>query len=117
MKWNVTHGLCPRGQKRPPLYARWRSMRARCQNPNHHAYANYGGRGIKVCERWESFINYMTDIEALGPPPTPEHRTLDRIDNDGDYEPGNVQWATYADNLLNRRSFKRRGRFSTPEGT
>ena len=65
-------------------------MKARCANPNHPKYANYGGRGITVCDRWMDFVEFWQDV---GDRPGPEY-SLDRINNDGDYEPGNVRWAT-----------------------
>jgi hypothetical protein len=68
------------GLRYHPLYGRWRGMVARCTNPKHKSYRRYGGRGIKVCERWlgpEGIKNYIPDIETLGPKPSPRH-TLDR---------------------------------------
>lgn len=88
----LRHGYARRGQA-VPEYRIWQSMRARCRNPNDAAYANYGGRGIRVAARWcgpMGFANFMAD---MGPRPSPKH-SLDRIDNGGDYRPGNVRWAT-----------------------
>lgn len=82
-------------------YVVWCGMLARCRNPNHKGYDRYGGRGISVCQRWQnSFKAFMDD---MGMPPTPRH-TIDRKDNDGDYEPGNCRWATNAENCANTRS-------------
>jgi hypothetical protein len=88
---------------------RWYGMLARCLNPNVRAYKHYGGRGITVCDRWRDFEAFSKDIsELIGP--CPPGMSLDRIDNDGNYEPGNVRWATPADQARNkRRSGNRQG--------
>ena len=92
----TTHGY--RG-RRDPLYNVWNGMRQRCHNPNQPHYPRYGGRGISVCDRWLKFENFLAD---MGEPPGPGY-SLDRIDNDGNYEPGNVRWATKAEQRANQR--------------
>ena len=85
-------------------YNSWRGMRERCYDKRHKAYKNYGGRGIIVCLRWlNSFPNFLTD---MGLKPSPE-LTLDRIDNDGIYEPNNCKWSTRTEQTHNRRKPKR----------
>ena len=80
--------------------ARWRTMIARCTNAASLSFSIYGGRGITVCDRWrESFEAFREDV---GPRPSAAH-SLDRIDNDRGYEPGNVRWATRRDQARNRR--------------
>jgi hypothetical protein len=82
-----------------PLYHLWREMHRRCSNPNADNYPRYGGRGVKVCERWNNFLSFLEDVE---PRPSPEH-TLDRYpDRHGDYEPINHRWATPKEQQLNR---------------
>lgn len=96
-RWKDSHGL-----GHHPLYGTWKAMRRRCHDPGADNYDRYGGRGIEVYEPWftdpGAFIDY---VEAeLGP--RPEGTTLDRIDNDGDYRPGNLRWATPAQQIANR---------------
>lgn len=91
------------------LYNQWRGMRDRCTRPDDSRWARYGGRGIRVCERWLSFENFLAD---MGEPPGPGRWTIDRKDNDGHYEPGNCRWASYrtqARNKSNNRVITWRG--------
>ena len=76
-------------------------MKKRCQNPNYPRFKDYGGRGIKVFERWQDFTNFLADMGTR-----PEGKTLDRIDNIGNYEPGNCRWATPKEQRQNRRPTK-----------
>jgi hypothetical protein len=80
-----------------PLRGSWAAMRQRCNNPNHHRYHVYGERGISVFSAWDhrdGFTAFRDWVEeTLGPRPSDQH-TLDRVNNDGDYEPGNLRWAT-----------------------
>ena len=86
-----------------PEYAVWRSMKSRCLRSNDSHYRYYGGRGITVCDRWRySFAAFWAD---LGSRPTPTH-VLDRIDNDGHYQPSNCRWATPIESNTNRRTVK-----------
>ena len=79
----------------------WHGMVRRCHNETDPSYARYGGRGIVVCERWRADV--FAFLEDMGSPPSPEH-TLDRINNDGNYEPGNCRWATAAEQARNKSS-------------
>jgi hypothetical protein len=77
----------------------WSSMLSRCRNRNHRAFHLYGGRGISVCDRWSSFSAFLTD---MGQPP--EGHSLDRVNNDGNYEPANCRWATKNEQANNTRA-------------
>lgn len=84
---------------RTPTYYSWQNMHARCRYPSMKTYVNYGGRGITVCTRWSSFENFLAD---MGERPT--GLTLDRLDSDGNYEPGNCTWSTRAEQNRNHRA-------------
>ena len=88
------------GDSGTPEHDAWKSMRARCNRPSHEFYSYYGGRGIAVCDRWnDSYENFLAD---LGRRPGRGY-SLERIDNNGNYEPGNVRWATQAEQQRNNR--------------
>lgn len=102
---NTKHGHAKREIRggKSKVYNSWRNMIARCKNPNHESYADYGGRGITVCERWRnSFEDFLSDVGDR-----PKGLTLDRINNEGNYEPDNVKWATVeAQNQHRRRDIQ-----------
>lgn len=97
---HLIHGHSPRG-KRSPEHQAWLSMKGRCLRASHRFYGYYGGRGITICERWlHSFENFLADV---GSRPSPAH-SIDRYpDRDGNYEPGNVRWATRKEQQRNLR--------------
>jgi len=96
IKMNTKHGMCETVENRA-----WRRIKQRCGNPNNDEYHNYGGRGIKVCDRWlNSFVNFFED---MGKRPVECHG-IDRINNNGNYEPNNCKWASTFENNQHRRN-------------
>lgn len=90
---NTSHSL-----SKISTYRIWAGIRQRCFNPRHKDYAVYGGRGIIVCESWQNFENFIKDMGVK-----PDGLEIDRIDVDGNYEPGNCRWVTRKENVANRR--------------
>ena len=95
---NESHGM-----KKTKVYRTWRHMKDRCFNKNDKAYRYYGGRGITVCDDWR--FSFSSFFDHVGDPPSSKHQ-IDRIDNNGNYEPNNVRWVLSATNNQNRRSTK-----------
>jgi len=88
-----------------PLYGTWAGIKSRCLDVNSSAYKDYGARGISICDRWkEDFLDFVADV---GEKPA-WYYTLDRINNDGNYEPGNCRWATATEQACNKRDAKQR---------
>lgn len=99
IKSSTFHGMAKKG-KIAPEYNSWSQMKSRCMNANDKRYRDYGGRGIKICERWiSSFESFLLDV---GKKPSPIH-SIDRIDNDGNYCPENVKWSTPKEQANNRK--------------
>jgi hypothetical protein len=97
-KPRLTHGFSYRSE-----YFSWNNARMRCFNKNSESYPLYGGRGITMCEEWRS--NFAAFLAHIGPKPSSKH-SIDRIDTNGHYEPGNVRWATAKQQAANRRKAK-----------
>lgn len=95
---NATHGQTY--NNRTTEYVIWTNIIQRCTNPDNPRYSYYGGRGIRICEEWRNSFEAFRDYVGL----RPKNRSLDRIDNNGNYEPGNVRWATYSEQVRNRRT-------------
>ena len=97
-----------------PEYRAWEGMKQRCLNSKNPRFADYGGRGIKICERWSGsrgFVNFLAD---MGDKPSPKKLySLDRRRNDGNYTPRNCRWSTRSEQLLNRREHKAVGNYET----
>jgi len=95
-----THGEASVKRGRSPEYTSWAAMKQRCLNPDNDRYADWGGRGIRVCKRWMKFENFLAD---MGRRPTIQH-TLERKNNDGNYTSRNCRWATKSEQAFNRRN-------------
>jgi hypothetical protein len=95
LKKNTKHSMCGSAE-----YAIWSQMKYRCSTPTADGWDDYGGRGVKVCDRWNEFVNFITD---MGSRPSDKH-SLERRDNNGDYEPDNCYWATRKQQARNKRN-------------
>lgn len=94
--WNRRHGM-----SKSPTYTTWRSMKERCEKPRHSSFEHYGARGVRICDRWQSFDNFLADMGER-----PRGTSIDRINTYGDYEPSNCRWATPRQQARNTRATK-----------
>jgi hypothetical protein len=108
-KPNFQHGHRPKSGG-SPTYRSWCSMKLRCHNPGTINYKDYGGRGITICDRWQKFQGFLKDMG-----PRPPGMSLERINPDGNYEPGNCKWATPLEQRVNQRPRKRLEEWSDQE--
>jgi hypothetical protein len=104
---NYRHGAALAGSMRSRTYNIWANVKSRCQNPNHHKYPSYGGRGIEMCQRWQTFENFRADMGEA-----PDGHSIDRIDNEKGYTPDNCRWAGRIAQANNTRA----NRFITIDG-
>jgi len=95
--FHITHGG-QRGGSKTPTYLSWDNMMQRCNSINRDEYFYYGARGITVCERWQTFDNFLADMGER-----PDDKSLDRIDSNGNYEPKNCKWSTRVEQAQNKR--------------
>lgn len=96
------HGHNRKG-RRTTEYRIWAGILTRCNNPKNHTWKYYGARGIRVCKRWLKFENFLADMGRR-----PEGKSINRINNDGDYKPSNCEWATLDEQMKNRRKYSKR---------
>jgi len=106
MRHYSLHGYNRNNKDRRPEYSVWNHMIQHCENKNDQRYRYYGGRGISVHPSWHKFVNFLSYLQStIGLRPSPKH-SIDRINNDGSYVPGNIRWATKQEQNRNRRQWR-----------